>query len=250
MSGKAWDEIDEEARRTLQLHMGARKLLDFVGPTRWDDACVNRGRTNSLSGFGKGVDASYRLVQPLLELRAPFSLPRAELEDIDRGCPDPDLDAVVAAAKRIAHAEGRTLFEGSKEAGVRGLSSGADDPETLPGVVADATNVLRERGIEGPYGLAVGPRGYTGLVQAPAAGGYPVLDRLRNVISGPIVWAPSLDGALLLSMRGGDFELHVGQDASVGYVDHDEAEVRFHLVETFTLRNLTPEAAVPLRYKG
>lgn len=257
-STEAWSEIDEEASRTLRLHLAARKLVDFEGPAGWKEACVNLGRLEPTKGFGGRVEASTRRVQPLLELRVPFSLSRAELEAIDRGRPDPDLDAVITAAKDLAEAEEKVLFEGHGPTGARGVARDsahekivlAEDPEAIPGAVADAIGVLRDHGIEGPYGIALGSRPYTGLVQAPASGGYPVLDRLRNVLSGPVVWAPALEGAVVVSVRGGDFRLHVGQDASVGYRDHDEETVRLYLVETVTILNLTPEAAVPLRYAG
>jgi uncharacterized linocin/CFP29 family protein len=52
----------------------------------------------------------------------------------------------------------------------------------------------------------------------------------------------------VLSLRGGDAELVVGQDWSIGYLDHDARDVRLYLQETFTFRVLTPEAAVPLVY--
>lgn len=255
ISGAAWSEIDEEATRTLRLHMGARRLVDFVGPRGWNEACVNLGTTTDAGGFIEGVEAAARRVQPLLEIRVPFTLARAELEDVDRGKANPDLDAVVDAAKVLAHAEGKTMFHGHGGTGVIGIADGSPhdtigleaDPERLPGAAADAVNVLRDHGIEGPYGIALGPDAYARLVQAPAGGGYPALDRLRNVLSGPVVWAPALDGGVVVSVRGGDNVLHVGQDASVGFRDHTEEAVRLFLVETFTLLGLTPEAAVRLR---
>jgi uncharacterized linocin/CFP29 family protein len=51
-----------------------------------------------------------------------------------------------------------------------------------------------------------------------------------------------------MSLRGGDFELTVGQDFSVGYLDHTSTSVLLYLQETFTFRVLTPQASVPLTY--
>jgi uncharacterized linocin/CFP29 family protein len=73
---------------------------------------------------------------------------------------------------------------------------------------------------------------------------------VRRFLDGPIVWAPGLQGALVLSMRGGDFELVVGQDASLGYLDHDRHKISLYLEETFTFRLLSPEAAVPLVFSA
>jgi uncharacterized linocin/CFP29 family protein len=71
---------------------------------------------------------------------------------------------------------------------------------------------------------------------------------VRDLIDGPLVWAPGLDGAVVLSMRGGDFQLTVGQDFSIGYLDHDAERVRLYIEESFTFWLQTPEAAVPLAF--
>ena len=61
-----------------------------------------------------------------------------------------------------------------------------------------------------------------------------------------IVWAPAIAGAFVLTTRGGDFELHIGQDVSIGYLSHTDSPVRLYLQETFTFLLLTGEAAVAL----
>jgi uncharacterized linocin/CFP29 family protein len=50
----------------------------------------------------------------------------------------------------------------------------------------------------------------------------------------------------VLSMRGGDFSLHLGQDLSIGYLSHTEAEVTLYLQESLTFQLLAGEAAVAL----
>jgi len=60
------------------------------------------------------------------------------------------------------------------------------------------------------------------------------------------VWAPAIEGAFVLTTRGGDFELNVGQDVSIGYLSHTDSVVRLYLQETFVFRVLTSEAAVAL----
>ncbi len=63
--------------------------------------------------------------------------------------------------------------------------------------------------MRGPYAIALGPRCYTGVVETTERGGYPVFEHLRMILGGPVVWAPAVDGAVVLSQRGGDFELVV-----------------------------------------
>jgi len=256
ISSAAWAEIDAEATRTLKLTLAARKLLDFSGPLGWGAAAVSLGRSERLkAGPAAGVEARLRKAQPLVELRIPFELSREELDAVERGAKDPDLDAVREAARAAALAEDRAVFHGYSQACIVGLLEAAatstvmisDDYEAYPAAVAEATNKLRSAGIDGPYGIALGPRCYTGLTRT-TKGGYPVIEHVRRLLDGPIVWAPGVDGAGVVSLRGGDAELVVGQDFSIGYLDHTATTVRLYLQESFTFRVCTPEAAVPLAY--
>jgi uncharacterized linocin/CFP29 family protein len=259
ISSVAWEQIEAEAKRTLKLRLAGRKLVDFSGPLGADAASVNLGRSEDLrTGPVPGVTASRRTVQPLVELRAAFELSRDELDAIERGCKDPDLAPVVEAAIRIAQAEDNAIFEGYAAGGITGINAASaheavklsDDYELYPRSAAEATRLMRIAGVDGPYAIALGPRCYTGLVQATASGGYPILELVRRVIDGPVILAPAVDGAVVVSQRGGDFELTVGQDLSIGYESHTEKNVRLYLTETLTFRVLTPEAGVALKYKS
>ena len=85
------------------------------------------------------------------------------------------------------------------------------------------------------------------MIETTEHGGYPVLEHLRLIVEGPVVWAPAVDGAVLISLRGDDFELVVGQDLSIKYLDHDAERVRLYLEESVTFRAASPEAASPWR---
>jgi uncharacterized linocin/CFP29 family protein len=259
LSGSAWGQIEEDAKRTLKLRLAGRKLVDFNGPLGADTASVNLGRSESLrAGPAPNVTASRRSVQPLVELRTAFDLSRDEIDAIERGCKDPGLGPVVEAATRMAEAEDNAIFDGFAAGGIRGINEASahdaiklsDDHEQYPRSVAEATRLMRMAGVDGPYAIALGPRCYTGLVQATGGGGYPTLDLVRRVLDGPVIWAPAVDGAVVVSQRGGDFELTVGQDLSIGYESHTENRVRLYLTETFVFRVLTPEAGVALKYKS
>lgn len=256
ISTEAWTAIDEEARRTLKTMLAARKLVDFVGPLGWGASAISLGRSERLKADPyKGVEARTRRARPVVELRIPFELSRDELEAVGRGADDPDLDPVRKAARAIALAEDKAIFHGLSEADIRGIvaaSSAAkcmlsEDYTEYLGVVAEALYKLRNAGVEGPYAIALGPRCYIGL-HTTLDGGYPVIEHVRRMLDGPIISAPALDGAVLMSLRGGDFELTVGQDFSIGYLEHTAATVRLYLQESFTFRVLAPEAAVPLVY--
>ena len=252
----AWKEIDVEASKALKRTLAARKLVDFDGPFGWRASSVDLGRTEVLKKPPRsGVEMRLRSVQPLVELRIPFELARSEIDAIDRGAQDADLQPLIDTARSAALAEDAVVLYGYPDGLITGICEAAAD-RTLPltddytryaDVVAEAVNRLRMASVDGPYAIALGPRCYTGLTETRDAG-YPVIEHVRRLVEGPIVWAPAADGAVLLSLRGGDFQLTVGQDFSIGYLDHTPTSVRLYVQESFTFRVNTPEAAVPLRY--
>ncbi len=250
----AWREIDAEAARTLRRTLAGRKLVDFTGPLGWDVSAVGRGRAREVLDRD-GVRARLRETRPLVEIDIPFRLPRAEVDAIERGAKDADLGPVVHAARLAALTEDRAIFAGLPEAGIAGIFERcefslplSDDYERYPRVVAAALTRLRNEGIEGPYAIALGPRCYQGLTETTNKGGYPVINMVREQLDNRIIWAPAVDGAVVLSLRGGDFELSVGQDFAIGYAAHDARFVELFVRESMTFAVYTPEAAVPLRY--
>src|SRR5471032_2064868 len=118
-----WIEIEKESKRTLRALLAARRVVDFKGPLGWGASDVELGRADPIASppSGKDVQARLRRVQPLVELRIPFDVSRAELDAIDRGARDPDLDAVTAAAREIAVAEDRAIFHGYTAAHITGI---------------------------------------------------------------------------------------------------------------------------------
>lgn len=250
----AWLEIEKEAKRTLIAMFGARRIVDFVGPLGLETSSVGTGRMAPIPGAPNGtVEAHLRQSQALVEIRVPFQLDRSEIAAIERGAKDPNLDSLVASARKIAIAENIAIFHGYPEAHIHGICEiGPDgtlplgnDYEAYPAVITKAVTRLREAGIGGPYAVALGERCYTDLIETTNAG-YPILQHIRRIVEGPIVWVPGLGGAVVVSLRGGDFELVVGRDVSIGYLDHDAKHVRLYFEESFTFRVLSPQAAVPL----
>jgi uncharacterized linocin/CFP29 family protein len=198
--------------------------------------------------------ARQRRVLPLNEFRVSFTVDCSGLQDAERGATDVDYADLDRAAYDAALIENRAVFHGWADAGISGLTESSAHPtlawgqdvEAYPHAVAKATEVLRQAGIEGPYWLAIGPEGYTRIVQTTERGGYPLQQHLSRIIGGDIVWAPGLDGALVVSRRGGDFILEVGQDFSVGYTRHDAELVTLYLEESFNFRVIEPDAVVVL----
>lgn len=255
ITAEAWTQIDAEARRVLQINLAGRKLVDFDGPHGWQFAAVNTGRLTIRTDGGLGVPWGVRDVVPLVEVRVPFELPILELDNAARGAVL-ELPAVVSAAEKAAHAEDDAIFNGFGAGGIEGIIPTAQHPAMpipadyadYPSVVADGLEALRHAGVNGPYALALGPACYAGLAQA-AQDGYPIRERVEHFLDGPMVLAPKVDGAVLLSHRGGDFQLSVGQDLSIGYAGRDKNTAYLYLTESFTFRVLERGAAVYLKPK-
>jgi uncharacterized linocin/CFP29 family protein len=254
ISDAAWGAIDEEARERLLPALAARRLVDFSGPHGWGYSATPLGRVREIAGLAEGVDALQRRVLPTVELYAPFSLARAELRDADRGAGDVDFASLDEAARRMASTENAAVFHGWEAAAIAGIAEASthdvlvlgEDCARYPHHVARAVQVLLEVGVGGPYGLALGSEAYRHVQQFSEHGGYPLLEHLREIVGGPLVWSPGVRGAVVLSLRGGDFLFECGEDLSVGYESHDQHSVRLYLVESFTFRAVTDDAAVAL----
>jgi len=253
ISAAAWAQIEEEATRTLKRSLAGRRVVDLQGPGGSTLAAVGTGHLIDIAAPGDGIVARQREAKPLVELRIPFDLDRRAIDDVERGANDSDWQPVKDAAIRLALAEDGAILQGYAAAGIEGIRQGTSNPiMTLPAAVrhypeaiAQALTRLRLVGVNGPYAVLLGADAYTALDES-SDHGYPVLEHIRRLIDNEIVWAPAIAGAFVLTTRGGDFNLHVGQDVSIGYLSHIDAVVRLYLQESFTFLLLTAEAAVAL----
>ncbi|MFJ7900019.1 family 1 encapsulin nanocompartment shell protein [Streptomyces sp. NPDC096198] len=253
VSAEAWADLEDEARRTFRRHVAGRRIVDVPEPGGTALAGVGTGHLHSVDGPAQGVTARTRLFQSLVELRVPFTVDREQVDDVARGAKDADWQPVKDAARKMAYAEDRAVFEGYAAAGITGLRAGSSNPPLMlpeavpdyPDAVSQAVTALRLAGVGGAYTLALSAEAYT-AVSETSDYGYPVLNHMARLLDGDIVWAAAIDGAFLLSTRGGDFELRLGQDLSIGYLSHDDSTVRLYFQETLTFLVHTSEAVVAL----
>lgn len=257
ISEGAWEQIEQEAARTLKRHLAARRVVDVVGPQGSALAAVGTGHTKPIEGPAEGVRSVLREARALVELRVPFELSRQAIDDVGRGSSDSDWEPLKDAARRIAFAEDRSVFEGYAAAGIRGIREGSSNPvvtlptslRAYPDAVAKAVGELRLVGCNGPYALVLGSNAYT-AASGGADDGYPIFHHIERIVDGGVIWAPAIQGGFVLTTRGGDFELDIGQDISIGYLGHSTTTVELYFQESFTFRMLTSEAAVSLVPQG
>jgi uncharacterized linocin/CFP29 family protein len=254
ISDAAWADIEAEARRTFTRHVAARRVVDLLGPSGEPLSAVGTGHLKELESPAPGVRARSRVSQPIVEFRVPFVIDRQSVDDVERGAKDADWQPVKDAAKQIAFTEDRAVFDGLTSAGIAGIRSSASnspialptDVKGYPDAVAHALTALRLAGVDGPYTLLLSADAYTSVAETTDHG-YPVHEHISRVLKdGEIIWAPAIEGAFLLSHRGGDFELHLGQDLSIGYLSHDADRIELYFQESLTFIVQTSEAAVVL----
>jgi uncharacterized linocin/CFP29 family protein len=252
ISDAAWSEIEEETTRTLKRYLAGRRVVDVPAAGGVGLAAVDTGHLRKIAAPADGILARLREAKPVVEIRVPFELARDQIDDVERGAEDSDWQPAKDAAKKIAFAEDGAIFGGYEAAKIGGIRQGTSNPimplpadvRDYPDAVAQALTQLRLVGVNGPYSVLLGAEAYTALSETRDHG-YPVLEHVKRLVN-EIVWAPAIEGAFVLTTRGGDFELSIGQDVSIGYSSHTDTAVRLYLQETFTFRLLTTEAAVAL----
>ena len=256
VSDAAWSSIEAEARRTFEQHVAGRRVVDVRGPDGPGLASAGTGHLAEIDppgGEQGGITAWLRTSQQLVQLRVPFTVSRQDVDDVERGAQDSDWQPVKDAARQLAFAEDRAIFQGYPAAGIGGIRKSSSNPAfTLPAeareypiIISQAVSALRLAGVSGPYSLVLSAAAYT-TVSETSDHGYPIRDHLARVVDGEIIWAPAIEGAFVLSARGGDYELRLGQDLAIGYLSHDSEYVQLYFQESLTFLAYTAEASVAL----
>jgi uncharacterized linocin/CFP29 family protein len=253
ISDAAWSQIEDETTRTLKRYLAGRRVVDVPAPGGIALPGVATGHLKSISASAEGIIANQREVKPFVELRVVFELSRQAIDDVERGSDDSDWQPAKDAAKKLAFAEDRAIFNGYQEAGIEGIREGTSNPidalpadvRDYPDAIAHALSQLRLVGVNGPYSVVLGTEEFTALAETRDHG-YPILEHVKRIVDGNLVWGPTIEGAFVLTTRGGDFELNIGQDVSIGYLSHTDSVVRLYLQETFVFRVLTSEASIAL----
>lgn len=249
---EAWAELDDRAKKVLAANLSARKFVDVEGPKGWSYSAHPTGRLDVAQKQPKdGVQYGMNRVLPLVETRHTFEMDIWELDNISRGAKDPDLSGFEKAAKEIALFEEKAVYKGLAEAGIEGLAAaakgrsvklGGDDAEKIVNAVSTAIFKLIGDAVEGPYALVASPKLWKAIYGTASC--YPISKHLGSLVDKIIL--SSQDDSYVVSLRGGDFELVLGQDLSLGFDERNGDKVRLFFTESFTFRVITPEAVVAL----
>jgi uncharacterized linocin/CFP29 family protein len=250
---KAWEEIYDTAKEVLSSVLSARKFVDVDGPRGWDFPALSLGRVDVPGGQNGEVQYGIHQVLPLIETRVPFELNIWELDNIARGAKDIDLDNMEEAARKLARFEEDAIYNGFKAGNIKGIKDCSDhealtlpdDDDEIIGVISEAIAKLKTASVEGPYSLVLNTEQWQRFNSSGK--GYPLRKRVESLLGGSIIMAPYIDNAYLVSERGGDFEMVIGQDISIGYESHNQKSVQLYFTESFTFQCVDPAAVVILK---
>lgn len=249
LSKEAWDEIDSRAEDVLKTHLSARKVIKVNGPKGWDFNALPKGRLDLIQDDSSVVRSGLYSVQPLLETRISFELNRWEMDNILRGAKDIDLKPLEEAAHKIATFEENAVYNGYHKGQIKGMLEEATNVIPLG---SDAINIMESisKGIlilnhsycAGPYTLIVGDKGWN-LINM-VVDGYPLKKTIEALAGSPIIYAPTVEDALLIPYDHDDLEFTIGQDFCIGYESHDSKKVKLFITESFTFRVIDPDIIV------
>jgi len=255
LTTKQWEEIDKRAKEVFSTQLHGRSIVDVVGPFGWDYAGHPTGEVETLSKEGEPVSFGIRKVLPLVELKSSFYLDLNELDKLERGQPAVDLSPLEEAVRNVAAFEDGAIFEGCEKSGIKGLLAYKDKRtiassikeeeflESLYKAMAD----FSFHGINGPYTLVINMEKWVEIVKGSKQ--YPIHKKVEDILKGgKVLLTPRISDALLVSERGGDFELILGQDLSIGYERTENSRVKLFITESFTFRVVTPEALIYLKF--
>jgi len=249
ISSQGWSEIDSVAKTALAANLSGRKFVDVDGPHGLDYASVPLGRL-TIPEKPKVAAVRYGVhrVLPLVETRTDFSLSIWELDNIERGARDLNLDAVINSSREIAAFEEKAIYNGFAPGSIVGVEQSVKsqrikislDINAVVDAVSKAKEQMKKDGVGGPANLVVSPALWEFLARCIPGG--TLRSTIESEIGGRVIYAEFLKDGLLVSNRGGDLELTVGQDFAIGYHGHTADEISLFITESFTFRVLAPEA--------
>lgn len=245
----AWEEINTQSEKIIKNNQVARRVADINGPNGINYGGISSGRLITPKNQPKeGINYGIREILPLVEIRKPFELNLWELDNASRGAKDIDLEPLEKAAKQMVLFEEKAIYEGFSEGQIKGFEMSAnhpkvvlpDNPDEYLQIIGSQITELQKEGVDGPYALIMNDEKWKNMFSLSK--GYPIINQLKQIVGENIYVSHGTKNSFIVSKRGGDFELILGQDISIGYDVHTTEKVKLYFSESFTFRVLSPEA--------
>ncbi|MFP4287046.1 MAG: family 1 encapsulin nanocompartment shell protein [Candidatus Izemoplasmataceae bacterium] len=247
---EAWEEINERSKEVILSQLTARSIVNVIGPKGLDTNSISIGRLKEIKPLKSNeVGASLYEVMPLMETRIEFDLSRWELDNILRGVKDTKLDNLEDAVEKLTLFEEDTIYNGNKNAGIKGLNEVAGtrikltkDANDILNAISEGVNTLTDAFSEKPYDLIVSDEVLKRLNQMYQGG---LLRKNVSLITGgDVIRSRAIKGAILIPRDHEDLELTIGQDYTIGYETHDKNNVTLFVMNSFTFRCLDEDIVV------
>lgn len=252
ISQSVWDEIDNRAREVFESYLSARQIVSLKGPLGLNYTVVPEGRIG-VNEEKDGVNYGLYKVKPLVETRVEFELDKTELDNLERGALDLELDSLEEAVRKSALFEENAIYNSLENAQIKGLDEASkNDPiqlgessSDIMEAVTDGMLKLKEAFVGDNYVLVVGPKIWKKINKLSE--NYPLMRKLEETLGNKVMFSHVVDGALLLPVDHGDLEMTLGKDFSIGFDSVNGNKVKFFIMETFTFRVLDP--AIIVKFK-
>jgi uncharacterized linocin/CFP29 family protein len=258
-----WAALDQAVVRTAQSMLVGRRFINLVGPfgpgvEALPNDVLRGGGAGQIDLLGESVGEELsiqsRRFLPLPLLYKDFWIHWRDLEASRQLGVPLDVGRPAAAAAATAQSEDRLVFDGEPSLGLPGLRN-IEGRQTLPmsdwdsmgrafSDVVEGVRVLTQAGYTGPYALAVSPRLYADLNRIFDDSGVLELEQVeklarRGVYPTAVLPEP---GALLIDSGSQNLDLAIGLDLSTAYVESDNLNHRFRVIESLVLRIRRPGA--------
>ena len=266
-----WRTLDAAVIQTARSALVGRRIISIVGPV---GAGIEVLPNDTIRGSGPGhvdlvgndedeaIGLQRRQFLPLPLLYKDFWLHWRDLESARQLGTPLDTGKAAAAASAAAQAEDRLIFQGDEALGLPGLLT-VEGRRVLPlgdwGVMGRAfsdvvvgVQTLVDGGFTGPYALVVSPRLYAQLNRVFDDTGVLELEQVeklarRGVYPTAILPEPS---ALLADTGAQNVDLAIGLDMATAYVESNNLNHRFRVLESLVLRVRRPGAIVTFEAAG
>jgi len=246
-----WNTIESEISSYLTKRLTLRSVVDFKSEYTFETDAIPTKNVASIASQD-GLEVFTREPIKMMEIKKSFTIPTSVIEDIKRDKPDFDTKVMMEAANSFAKVENETILSGQSAANIEGILSGventleAKEGKDILKAVAKSLGIFNANFVDGTFKLVISSATMATLY-TESFDGMSLKSKLDEILgAGAIVINQDIgdDKALVISQRGGDFELYSGMDVSLGFEKETSEGVELFLMQTFAFRSIAPEAAV------
>ncbi len=262
-----WAHLDEIVVATARRQLVGRRFINVVGPL---GAGVQEVPTYVYIGIEPGIvdviggddptpiRAASRLHPVIPLIYKDFIVNWRDIETGRRFGVPLNLSAAAAAAAFVAQREDDLILNGHAGLGYSGLTnvSGREtlsmrDWAQMGNAFADAVaamQLLVSRGFYGPFAMVVSPTNFAHMARVYENTGVLEIEQVRKIMTAGIFQTPAMSDAAVVVVSTGpqNFDLVIAQDLITAYLESQNLNHPFRVLETLVLRVHRPNSICTL----